>query len=301
MAKTYKTNEMIGYVRVSTPRQGKEGIGLDAQTLSLKSFADQRGKVVREIYEDQESGYGAESLQRRDGLQAAIKRATELGVPILFPSTSRLSRDRSSVDLLEQSGVELWSVEKGGRLSKKELRSGIERAQFEAEEIQKRSKEGLARAKARGTVMGNKTNLPAAQRMGSVANAVRADKKVQDLADFLEMNPHADKMPRQELVDLLNNFAPWNVVSERKSILKPWTLSSLKKPLSKAREELIFRRAMENEDLNLLQVADADVHGTEPDSEDQQQTDRSASNDIAESAVPEDHEGYRNNPNYNRF
>jgi hypothetical protein len=55
----------IAYVRVSTARQGKSGLGLEAQQAALARFAEAEGYNLIQTFEEVETGKGADALDRR--------------------------------------------------------------------------------------------------------------------------------------------------------------------------------------------------------------------------------------------
>lgn len=77
---------------------------------------------------------------------------------------------------------------------------------------------------------------------------LRADRKVNELADFLERNRTWIQAGTKSLADHLNGIGLWNLVSERDDIRKPWTEDSLRKPLKKARELLVTRVEDDDDD-----------------------------------------------------
>src|SRR4051794_39881795 len=89
----------IAYIRVSTQRQGRSGLGLDAQKDALARFAEAEGFTIIATYVEIESGKGADALERRPQLAAALaaaKAATgrkQPAVPVLVAKLDRLSRD----------------------------------------------------------------------------------------------------------------------------------------------------------------------------------------------------------------
>ncbi len=84
---------LISYVRVSTDRQGKSGLGLDAQRAAIQAFADANGyEVVRE-YQEIETAKGADALDRRPQLAAALSQARKLKCAVVVSKLDRLSRD----------------------------------------------------------------------------------------------------------------------------------------------------------------------------------------------------------------
>jgi len=65
----------IGYVRVSTSAQGRSGLGLEAQRAAISRFAEAEGLDVTRVYEEVETGSGADALDRRPQLAAALNTA----------------------------------------------------------------------------------------------------------------------------------------------------------------------------------------------------------------------------------
>jgi DNA invertase Pin-like site-specific DNA recombinase len=69
---------LVAYVRVSTARQGRSGLGIEAQRQSLARFSEAEGyEIVREFVEV-ETGKGSDALDRRPQLSAALAAARKL-------------------------------------------------------------------------------------------------------------------------------------------------------------------------------------------------------------------------------
>jgi DNA invertase Pin-like site-specific DNA recombinase len=83
----------IAYTRVSTARQGRSGLGLEAQQAALARFADAEGYSLLETFQEVETGKGADALDRRPKLAAALKAARKHKAPIIVAKLDRLSRD----------------------------------------------------------------------------------------------------------------------------------------------------------------------------------------------------------------
>jgi DNA invertase Pin-like site-specific DNA recombinase len=66
----------IAYYRVSTTGQGKSGLGLNAQREAVERFAQSEGINLLASFQEVESGKGADALDRRPVLQAALAAAT---------------------------------------------------------------------------------------------------------------------------------------------------------------------------------------------------------------------------------
>ncbi len=73
----------IAYIRVSTARQGKSGLGLAAQQEALARFAEAEGYNFLQTFDEVETGKGADALDRRPQLAAALKAAKQIKGPII--------------------------------------------------------------------------------------------------------------------------------------------------------------------------------------------------------------------------
>jgi DNA invertase Pin-like site-specific DNA recombinase len=83
----------IGYLRVSTREQGRSGLGLAAQRSEIEAFGAQHGLSVKSWYQDVQTGAGADALQLRSGLAAALKEAKSARCPLIVSRLDRLSRN----------------------------------------------------------------------------------------------------------------------------------------------------------------------------------------------------------------
>jgi DNA invertase Pin-like site-specific DNA recombinase len=61
----------VAYIRVSKPKQGRSGLGLEAQQAAIKAFCAQHGYQVEAEYREVEAGKGADALVRRPELSMA--------------------------------------------------------------------------------------------------------------------------------------------------------------------------------------------------------------------------------------
>ena len=88
----------IGYVRVSTEEQAREGVSLGAQEEKIRAWADLNGYGLSTIYSD--AGISGKRADNRDGLQGALSTISK-GDALVVYSLSRLAR--STKDTLEMS------------------------------------------------------------------------------------------------------------------------------------------------------------------------------------------------------
>src|SRR5205823_9795519 len=80
----------IAYIRVSTAKQGRSGLGLEAQQAALARFAEAEGFDLQQTFTETESGKHDES--HRPALAAALDLARRKRAPIIVAMLDRLSR-----------------------------------------------------------------------------------------------------------------------------------------------------------------------------------------------------------------
>src|SRR5689334_22356933 len=83
----------VAYYRVSTAKQGRSGLGLEAQREAVKRFAAAENFTVAREFSEAESGKGVDALERRPALLAAPKEARRRRCPIVVAKLDWLSRD----------------------------------------------------------------------------------------------------------------------------------------------------------------------------------------------------------------
>jgi DNA invertase Pin-like site-specific DNA recombinase len=141
----------IAYVRVSTVKQGKSGLGLEAQETAIEQMAQTEDLNVVQWLKDVESG----SNNDRIGLQEALQNAKILGCPIIVSKLDRLSRDVHFISGLMKQQVEFICCDLGRQSDPFTLHIFAALAQKERQMISVRTKAAMAAAKARGVILGN--------------------------------------------------------------------------------------------------------------------------------------------------
>ena len=83
----------IAYLRVSTQRQGRSGLGIEAQRATIQQFAGAESLTIAAEFVEFESGKGADALERRPQLAAALAAAKAMKCSVVVAKLDRLSRD----------------------------------------------------------------------------------------------------------------------------------------------------------------------------------------------------------------
>ena len=98
--------QAIAYTRVSTDKQGKSGLGLEAQSAAITAFAATEGYEITQWFTEVETGSGADALDRRPQLAAALQAGRAFRAPVIVAKLDRLSRDVHFISGLMSHGVE---------------------------------------------------------------------------------------------------------------------------------------------------------------------------------------------------
>lgn len=150
-------NYFVAYYRVSTDKQGRSGLGLDAQRQAVAVFVAHRGEILAEFTEI-ESGRKNDRPQLAEALALCRRQRAILVIARL----DRLARNVAFISGLMESRVDFVAVDmpEASRLTIHILAAV---AEHEREMISKRTKAALQVAKMRGTRLGNPDPLPASQ------------------------------------------------------------------------------------------------------------------------------------------
>ena len=148
---------LVAYYRVSTREQGRTGLGLDAQRAAIARFAEAEGFEVAAEFAEVETGKGADALDRRPQLAAALAGARRNGkaCPIAVAKLDRLSRDVHFISGLMAHKTPFLVADLGPDVEPFLLHLYAALAEKERAAISQRTKAALAAAKARGQVLGN--------------------------------------------------------------------------------------------------------------------------------------------------
>ncbi|MCK1757676.1 recombinase family protein [Bradyrhizobium sp. 137] len=146
------TGKWVAYYRVSTDKQGRSGLGLEAQKAAVMTHLNGGDwKLVKEFTEIE----SAKRTDNRAQLQAAFDACHLYGAKLIIAKLDRLSRDAHFLLGLEKAGVEFVCVDDPHMTP---LTLGIRAvvAQHERELISSRTKAALQAAKARNVKLGGR-------------------------------------------------------------------------------------------------------------------------------------------------
>ena len=151
------TMNYITYLRVSTTKQGADGLGVEAQRAAVARFA--KGASILREYVEVESG----SKDSRPQLAAALAECKATGATLLIAKLDRLSRKVAYFYQLRDAGVN-FIIADMPNASPETIGVMAVFAQSELEKISARTKAALQAKKERGEKLGTPENLTAAAR-----------------------------------------------------------------------------------------------------------------------------------------
>lgn len=208
-----KPGKMVAYYRVSTARQGRSGLGLEAQREAAQGYLRSHGARLLAEYTEIETG----KRNDRPELQRAIRRAKVSGARLLIAKLDRLSRNAAFLLQLRDAGVRFVAADLPNA---DETVVGIMAviAQRERELIAQRTREALAVARKRlakdGRALGNPNGAEALRRAakgnkaavarivenaGARAEAFRDAFDDVDPAGSLSLRALAEELNRREI------------------------------------------------------------------------------------------------------
>jgi DNA invertase Pin-like site-specific DNA recombinase len=194
---------LIGYVRVSTGRQGRSGLELDAQRAAIEHFTNTEGFDLRKTYMEVESGKGADALDRRPQLAAALEEARRRRCSVVVAKLDRLSRDVHFISGLMAHRVPFLVAELGRDVDPFVLHLFAALAEKERTLISARTRDALARAKARGVKLGG-PKLAEARKKARAAVKRIADANMANVLPIVREIQKAGGASLHQIADALN-------------------------------------------------------------------------------------------------
>jgi DNA invertase Pin-like site-specific DNA recombinase len=167
--------KFVSYLRVSTDKQGRSGLGLEAQREAVARYLNGGEWTLAAEFVETESG----KKNDRPKLRTALTHAKAIGATVVFAKLDRLTRNVDLLRSLVASGVDLVFCDlphvPSGAMGRFLLTQMASVAELEAGLISERTKAALAAAKARGVKLGN-PNGAAALRGKQTGNREAVDR-----------------------------------------------------------------------------------------------------------------------------
>jgi DNA invertase Pin-like site-specific DNA recombinase len=173
-----KSTGFIAYYRVSTDRQGRSGLGLEAQRAAVVRYFAGIGGILIAEHTEVETG----RRNDRPELQKALAACRKHKARLVIAKLDRLSRNVAFIATMMDSGVEFVACD-NPHATRLTLHILAAVAEHEREMISARTKAALQAAKARGVRLGRN-----ADRLASANRATAMDRARQIEHVLAELN-----------------------------------------------------------------------------------------------------------------
>jgi DNA invertase Pin-like site-specific DNA recombinase len=212
----------VAYYRVSTDKQGRSGLGLEAQRAIVADYADSKGGLVAEEFTDIMSGRS----QERPELARALVKARQIGATLIVAKLDRLARNARFLSELVDGDVDVVFCNlpdlPPGAVGRFMVQVMASIAELESGMISDRTKGALQAAKARGIKLGGDrgaTISDAARQKGIAVKQARAEAFAEQARERIEAIVASGVSSRAEIARRLNQEGyktatgrgPWHI------------------------------------------------------------------------------------------
>ena len=196
--------DLVAYYRVSTERQGRSGLGLEAQRSAVASFAATNGYAIIAEFTETETGKGADAMERRPELKAALTTARKSDASVVVAKLCRLSRDVHFISGLMVHRVPFIVAELGSDVDPFMLHIHAAVAEKERSLISKRTRDALQAKKARGEMLGS-ANIEQVAVAGRAAVMANATARAENIMPIVEAIRSSGVSTLARIAEALNN------------------------------------------------------------------------------------------------
>ncbi len=219
------SGKFVAYYRVSTQKQGASGLGLDAQREAVSRFLNGGDWELVAEFQEIETGKGADALDKRQQLKAALAACRKEGATLIIAKLDRLARNVHFVSGLMESKVRFVACDMP-EANELTIHIMAAFAEHEAKRISQRTKDALAVAKSRGVILGKAgaSNL----RANIEARKAAADSFAAKILPIIE-SMMMRKLSQREMVEELNSIG----VPTSKGA--KWRLSQLQRVIERSK------------------------------------------------------------------
>ena len=145
--------QFVAYYRVSTQKQGKSGLGLEAQEIAVHKHLKEHDFELMAAYTEIETGKGANALEKRPQLLSALNHCRKNGATLIIAKLDRLARNVHFVSGLIETGCDFIAADMP-QANKVMIQMHAVMSEWERDQISIRTKLALRAAKARGQILG---------------------------------------------------------------------------------------------------------------------------------------------------
>lgn len=173
----------VSYCRVSTQRQGRSGLGLEAQRAAIAAFlATSSGSLIDSgEFVEIETGKRAD----RPELIKALALAKRKRATLIVAKLDRLARNVAFLSALMESGVDFVAVD-NPHATRLTIHILAAVAEDEARRISERTKAALAARRARGMPLGSPANLRRGNSPAPAMNRAKANADAERMRPVVE-------------------------------------------------------------------------------------------------------------------
>lgn len=164
------SGSFVSYIRVSTGKQGRSGLGLEAQRASILNYLNGGPWELLKEFKEVESGKNDE----RPELSKALHLCQLTGATLIIAKLDRLSRDIHFITSLMKAGIDFVACDMP-QASRFTVHIYAALAEQERVFISERTKAALHAAKVRGVKLGT-DNLTEAGRLKGAQQSVKVRK-----------------------------------------------------------------------------------------------------------------------------
>ncbi|WP_287330228.1 recombinase family protein, partial [Mesorhizobium sp.] len=168
-------------------------------------FAEAEGMIILQEFTEIETGKGADALDRRPQLTAALALARQFKCPVVVAKLDRLSREVAFIAGLMVQRVPFIVAELGADADPFMLHLYAALAEKERRLISERTKAALASRKITGIKLGNPTNTAEAAAKGRKISIEEADRFAQTVLPIIESIQQSGITSLRGLAIALNN------------------------------------------------------------------------------------------------
>lgn len=201
------SGKFVRYYRVSTGRQGKSGLGLDAQRAAVGTYLNGGDWQIVDEFTEVESGKKSD----RPALDKALASARLHRASLVVSKVDLLTRSVAFLSRLLEAGVDVRFADFPqieGATGRFLLQQMVAVAELEAGMISARTKAALAAAKKRGTRLGGNRGVKPTAKMRALSKAAlqqRATARAADIGPTIKALQAAGATSLRAIPDGLNS------------------------------------------------------------------------------------------------